>query len=249
MATAAAPLQAPYNYQAIALQLTPVDGTAPVSMSDITTLIINPTSVTRTYSYLPVHGRSIAALGTLTYDGDLIAALSSPTYSRKLTALKNDIQRGYINVFRNERVLVSAVVDNDTVVAVGDMLYLDTGKVLPAASFTWDTDLATTQASFINSFLGIAVEAHAATTADEKILVDISPNSHYYYTCASATYEVGALAGPDKASGNALLSSTLEAAVATSSCARVVQRLASAGTKVVVRFQSAYWGHNAAASQ
>jgi hypothetical protein len=53
----------------------------------------------------------------------------------------------------------------------------------------------------------------------------------------------------DKASGNALLASTLEKAVAASSCFRCVRRDASAANKVYVRMQSAYWGENAAGAQ
>jgi hypothetical protein len=167
----------------------------------------------------------------------------------KLNAIKNDVQNGYLQVFRNVRHLVAANVLAAQAVAVGDMLWLDTSAAEPAADFTWDTNLATTQASFVNAFLGIAVEAKAVTGSNQRVLVDISPFSTYYMTCTSETHEIGDTLGPKKASGNALVTTALVKSTAASSNARCVSRDASASTKVLVRFQSAYWGHNAAGSQ
>lgn len=249
MPTGAAPLQAPYNYLPIGFQLGPVDGTDPISMSDVTTLLINPTNVARTYSYLPPHGRTIAAGGSLVLDGDILADLGALRYNRKLIGLKNDVQRGYLHVFRNFRHLVSANVLAAQAIAIGDMVYLSGGNLVPASSLAWNTDLATTQADFANVFLGIAVEAKGVTSGNQKLLVDVSPNSHYFYPCASQTHEIGDTFGPDKDTGNAILKGTLEKAVAASSIARCVQRNPSAATKVVVRFQSSLWGFNAAGSQ
>jgi hypothetical protein len=79
--------------------------------------------------------------------------------------------------------------------------------------------------------------------------VDVSPLSVYELDCASETHEVGDTLGMDKAAGNALLPSTLEKAVAASSCFRCVRRNASASTRVYVRMQSAYWGVNDATKQ
>lgn len=58
--------------------------------------------------------------------------------------------------------------------------------------------------------------------------------------CASATYKAGTPLGPDQASGNALLSQTLETAVAASSVARTVESTSGAVTKVRVQFASAH---------
>jgi hypothetical protein len=67
--------------------------------------------------------------------------------------------------------------------------------------------------------------------------------------CASETHEIGDTIGMDKAGGNNLLSSTLEKAVAVSSCFRCVRRDPAASTRVYVRMQSAYWGVNDATRQ
>jgi hypothetical protein len=146
--------------------------------------------------------------------------------------------------------IVRVAVDSATAISAGDALYLDTDDAKPASSETWDTNLATTQANFVNHFLGIAQADHAANSgAVTDFPVDISPFAVYELDCASETHEIGDTLGMDKAAGNALLSSTLEKAVAASSCFRCVKRDASASTKVYVRMQSAYWGENAAGAQ
>jgi hypothetical protein len=146
--------------------------------------------------------------------------------------------------------IIQAAVDSATAINAGDAVYLDTDDVKPASSQTWDTNLATTQAALVDHFLGIALADHAANSgAVTDFPVDISPLSVYEMDCASETHEIGDPLGMDKASGNALLPSTLEKAVAASSNFRCVRRDASASTVVYVRMQSAYWGQNAAGSQ
>ena len=146
--------------------------------------------------------------------------------------------------------IVRVAVDTGTAISAGDALYLDTDDAKPASSETWDTNLATTQANFVNHFLGIAQADHAANSgALTDFPVDISPFAVYELDCASEAHELGDTLGMDKAGGNALLQSTLEKAVAASSAFRCVKRDASAATKVYVRMQSAYWGVNAAGSQ
>jgi hypothetical protein len=149
-----------------------------------------------------------------------------------------------------EQFIVHVAVDSTTAIQAGDALFLDTDDAKPASSETWNTNLATTQANFVNHFLGIAQADHPANGgAVTNFPVDIGPNSVYEMDCASETHEIGDTLGIDKDTGNALLPSTLEKAVAASSCFRCVRRDASASTKVYVRLQSAYWGENAAGSQ
>lgn len=135
--------------------------------------------------------------------------------------------------------LVKLPVDSSTVIEIGDMVFLDTDDVKPASSFTWTTDLATTQGNFAAKFIGIACESSASGDTD-KISVDISPVSVYEMDAASDTYIPGAPLGPDKDTGNALLDQTLEDAVAAASIARVYKAVDTAGTKVEVTFASAY---------
>jgi hypothetical protein len=149
-----------------------------------------------------------------------------------------------------QQLIVHVAVDTGTAISAGDAVYLDTDDAKPASSQTWDTNLATTQAAFVDHFLGIAQSDHAANSgAVTDFPVDISPMSVYEMDCASETHEVGDPLGMDKASGNALLPSTLEKATAASSSFRCVKRDAAASTVVYVRMQSAYWGQNAAGQQ
>jgi hypothetical protein len=126
-----------------------------------------------------------------------------------------------------------------SVIEINDMLFLATTTVKAAADFTWNTDLATTQAGFADVFVGIAM--HKSASGDTaNVDVDVSPDSLYEYACNSATYAPGATLGPDKAAGNALLSQTLEAAVAASSVAKAMQNYSSATTSLLVSFASVY---------
>lgn len=138
---------------------------------------------------------------------------------------------------RGQRDLRPFAVDASTVIEAGDMVFLDTDDVKPASSFTWDTNLATTQGNFAAVFAGIAAEPHPDGVAG-SILVDVSPNAIYEFEVASASFQVGALLGPDKASGNAILSQVLETAAAGASIAKAAEAKASA-TSLLVTFASA----------
>jgi len=54
---------------------------------------------------------------------------------------------------------VSAPVASATVIEIGDLVYLDAGKAIPASSFAKSTDLAGTQAAFAPKFLGVAMQS------------------------------------------------------------------------------------------
>lgn len=145
-----------------------------------------------------------------------------------------------MSVYRFGQVeLVKYAVDSATVISAGDMVYLDTNDVKPASDLTWDTNLATTQATFANTFMGIAREASASGDTD-AIDIDISPMSVYEFTVASDTYELSASLGPDKATGNELLDQALEDAVAASAVAFPYERAGTATTLLKVKFASAF---------
>lgn len=141
-----------------------------------------------------------------------------------------------------QRELRNYPVDSASVIEIGDMLWLDTNDLKPASAFTWDTDLATTQAAFVNKFVGIAVHQSASGDTD-PLDADISADSVYEFAVASGTYELGGLLGPDAyttPSPDQLHDQILETAVTTSACAIAQERAASAVTKLRVKFASAY---------
>jgi len=124
-------------------------------------------------------------------------------------------------------------VDASTVIEAGDMLFLDTDDVKPAGSFTWDTSLAVTQAAFKDLFVGIAAQAHPSGVAGQILVMT---KGVFEMESPSTAWQYGALVGPDKASGNALLSQTVETAVAASSVG--VVRDVGTKTRVKVYFVS-----------
>ena len=150
-----------------------------------------------------------------------------------------------------QQFIIRVAVDSSTEIAMGDMLFLDTDDAKPAASETWNTDQPTTAGAFNNHFLGIAQADHAAGSgAVTDFPIDISPLAVYEMDCDSETHEVGDMLTPPKATGNALLSAKLKkTATAAAACARCVRRDATAQTRVLARFQSAYWGINDAGKQ
>lgn len=155
-------------------------------------------------------------------------------------------------IFRSgQRKLVKLAVASATVIAKDDMVQLQSSpdQILAAAGTTWNSSLAQTQADFADRFAGIAYEKSANGDTD-NVSVDVSSDSVYQFTVNSAAYEFGDPLGPDKDTGNALLSQTLEAAVAASSIARAAEDQSSAVTLLRVTFASAFWlsGGNANAS-
>lgn len=70
--------------------------------------------------------------------------------------------------------------------------------------------------------------------------MDVSPNSVYQMTCASATFELDDRIGPAKQSGNALEDQkVVEVSTAAAACGRVMEKVTSAATTVKVSIASA----------
>lgn len=141
---------------------------------------------------------------------------------------------------KGQQIVRSFPVDSTTVIAIGDLVFLDTDDLKPAASFTWNTNIATTQGDFAAKFAGVALTASASGETD-PVQVDIGPACVYEMDIASATPVQGDSYGPAKASGNALENQKLVSATATSCIARIAKRYTAATTRVEVTFASAYY--------
>lgn len=140
--------------------------------------------------------------------------------------------------FRSGQVHLRKVrVDADTVIAAGDLVWLDGDDAKPASDFPWTTNLQTSQAAFAAKFLGVSHQQSAAGQTD-PISVDVSPLSVYEFDAAAAAYEVGQPLGPSEDSSS-LMSQQLAAAVAASAIARSAEYSPSAAT-LRVTFASAY---------
>lgn len=142
-----------------------------------------------------------------------------------------------------QQMIVRVVVDSATEIEAGDLLFLDTDDAKPAAAEPWDTNVTATRINFRRHFLGIAQADHLAGSGVVlDFPVDISPLSVYEMNCEEEHHEIG---DPLTVAATAALSSKL--LVKTNSrlsIARCVRRDPTAKSRVMVRFQSAYWGHN-----
>jgi hypothetical protein len=229
----------------VPLKLTPSTNPSTV-ISDVVSVVTNISSNRLPFGFLPPHGKELAAGASVTIDGDLVAQLKTGggrTHTRKLAGFKAAVADKLLRYYVNHRHIVTCAVDSGTVIAVGDLVWLDTDDVKPASAFTWTSDLATTQAAFALKFLGVALDAHTAGSAVTNFRVDISPVSIYAFACDSEAHEVGALLGPKKAGGNALLSTSLDIVATTPlSIARAMKRDSSATATTLVHINSAYWG-------
>jgi hypothetical protein len=126
-----------------------------------------------------------------------------------------------------------------TVIAPGDLVYLDEGKAKPALLFPMGETLGATKAAFAKVFIGIAHEGSGAgQTAD--ISVDLSPLAVYEMNIApGASLFGGALAIDGTAT--ALRSHQLIATTtANQAIARVARPIAEGETTARVMFASAF---------
>jgi hypothetical protein len=125
------------------------------------------------------------------------------------------------------------------VIELGDLCYTDDadgGTVKPASSFTWSTDLPTTQPLFHLQFAGVAMQSYDGDTVvfdyglkDGKIR--LATTGVFDFDCASATFLGAAFVGPAKATGNNLENQKV-AAVATELLS--VGRVQDPGTSLTV---------------
>jgi len=102
---------------------------------------------------------------------------------------------------------VRAFVESATIIEVGDLVYTytsaDVRYIRPASSFTWDTDLLTTQKGYKLVHLGVAKQA-SAVGETQMVLVDASPLATFRFDCAAAKFTQMDMIAPAKAAGDAL---------------------------------------------
>lgn len=132
-----------------------------------------------------------------------------------------------------------------TAVAPYDLLYQDatTKKLLPADSYTWDTNIATTQGTFKDQFAGIATQQRLAAQTDTPDM-PLATGGVFLCDCAAlgAASPAGTYWGPAKQSGNLLEPQKMVVvANATLAIARQVEDAASGATQVVLEFTSSIY--------
>ncbi len=110
---------------------------------------------------------------------------------------------------------IQARVDSDTVIEIGDLLYLDTDDAKPAADFPWAGSLAATQAAFQSQFLGVATQRSGVGQTED---IRVATSGVFDFPVTRASLNEGAKLAVAKAAGDSLLSQ------------QVVEATSSAGT-------------------
>ena len=108
------------------------------------------------------------------------------------------------------------------------------GTIVTAADQAWDTNLLTTQKNFVANFIGAAVSPHASG-GGAKTSFQVGREAIYDYNCASASFDVGDLVGPAKASGNALENNKVVAVATIDAAIGYVIKKATSVTTVKVQ--------------
>ena len=123
-------------------------------------------------------------------------------------------------------------VDAGTVVEIGDLLYLATDDVRPAALMTPGVNLPATQEAFHDNFVGVAMQCSPAGASDP---IRVATTGVFEFDCASATFDVGDFVGGHDGGGGDLEDQYVdEVATPNLAIGRCVKRVSPAGTKVLV---------------
>lgn len=132
---------------------------------------------------------------------------------------------------------VVAAVDAATAIDAGDLVYQDSGKILPAsAASLWNTSTAGTQEDFKDAFLGVSGQRSRAGDAYD---VRVNTTGVFEFDCDPAQFELGDLVGPAKGGGDHLLpQKVIAVAGAQLAVGRVVKRYPANTTRVLVEVLS-----------
>lgn len=132
---------------------------------------------------------------------------------------------------------VVAAVNSATVLEIGDMVWQDTDDAKPASDSTYSGGLGNSQDVFAGSFLGVAMQRSRSGDTDN---VRVATSGIFEFACASSTFELGDMVGPDdNAGGTALENQTvIKVTDAARAIGRVAKRVATAATSVLVDVRS-----------
>ncbi len=136
--------------------------------------------------------------------------------------------------------VVTKPITSGVTIEIGDLVGQDSsGNITSANALAWTTDLPTTQTAFHGTFLGVAMQRSLPTDTDP---IRVATSGVFEMACASATFNIGDLVGPDKDTGNLLLNQQVVAVGATGNEAKAVGRVAGyvnpANTQVLVSIVS-----------
>jgi hypothetical protein len=131
--------------------------------------------------------------------------------------------------------------DATVLIEIGDMVYLDSGKIWPASNYTAQSSLALTQAAFHGKFAGVSAERNRVGLTDPLGITDLRVDHEgtFEFDCDAATFEMGDKVGPAAGTGALIVNQKVAAVSATKyAVGRVQRREPSNVTKVLVRIFS-----------
>jgi hypothetical protein len=136
----------------------------------------------------------------------------------------------------------------ETVIEIGDLVWVESGEAKPAAALEDQLSEAANQEAFHDTFAGVALQQSRAGDTDP---IRVATTGVFEFACASDTFAVGELIGVDEASSGTALENQAVASVAAPNLAigRCAKRVPSADTRVLVDIISTilYGGPQAAA--
>jgi hypothetical protein len=133
---------------------------------------------------------------------------------------------------------VMCEVDSAQVIEIGDMVWLNTDDARPASASSFVGGLATAQETFVDKFIGIAMQNSPSGKSDP---IRIATTGVFEMDCASvATWLIGDMAGPDDNAGATALENqkVIEVTDAARAIGVVVKSEASAVTSILVDIKS-----------
>lgn len=169
------------------------------------TVVRNASGGTKTFGFLPPHGRALADGAELSVAGDLIDQLQKRG-NRFIDAFNAAVDAGDLVVVSlpsaanpgvdryagGDPAPVMVPVDTASVIAVGDFVALVTGEAAAAGDSADAGNLAANQEAYHDIAIGIAMDASAA---GETAAIRVATGGEWAYPCASATFALGDLIG------------------------------------------------------
>jgi hypothetical protein len=124
-------------------------------------------------------------------------------------------------------------VATDTIIEIGDLVYLDTDQAKPAASQADLSSLAANQEAFHDAFVGVAMQQSRVGDVQP---VRIATRGVFELDCAAHEFELGTLVGAaENGAGTQLLNqSTIEVSEPNLAIGRVARRSLGAQSHVLV---------------
>lgn len=122
---------------------------------------------------------------------------------------------------------------SDTVIEIGDLVYLDTNNAKPASSLADQGTLLMNQATFRDNFVGVAMQA---SQSGDVASIRIATSGVFEFDSDTNAYELGELIGPsENTAGNALEDQKIEGVSSIGNAlGRCAKRVQPASSRVLI---------------